>query len=74
MVEAVESMRHAALYNAIAAKENISVSDDDILKLAGDYGYTSENIDEFKEMYGEDIIHDYILQSNLMDYFITLHK
>ena len=74
MVEAVESMRHAALYNAIAAKENISVSEDDILKLAGDYGYTSENIDEFKEMYGEDIIHDYILQSNLMDYFITLHK
>ncbi|MBR6256288.1 MAG: FKBP-type peptidyl-prolyl cis-trans isomerase [Lachnospiraceae bacterium] len=74
MVEAVESMRHAALYNAIAAKENISVSEEDILKLAGDYGYTSENIDEFKEMYGEDIIHDYILQSNLMDYFITLHK
>ena len=74
MVEAVESMRHSALYNAIAAKENISVSDEDILKLAGDYGYTSENVEEFKEMYGADIIHDYILQSNLMDYFITLHK
>lgn len=74
MVEAVESMRHSALYNAIAAKENITVSDDDILKLAADYGYTAENLNEFKEMYGDDIIHDYILQSNLMDYFITLHK
>lgn len=72
MTEAVESMRHAVLYNAIAAKENVTVSDDDILKLATDYGY-ADKVDDFKQEYGEDIIHDYILQSNLMDFFITLH-
>ena len=73
MADAVESMRHSILYNAIGAKEGISVSDEDIQKLAADYGF-ADNIQEFKDNYGEDMIHDYILQSNLMDYFITLHK
>ena len=73
MAEAVESMRHAVLYNAIGAKEGIDVSEEDILKLAADYGY-ADNVQEFKDNFGEDMIHDYILQSNLMDYFITLHK
>ena len=73
MIESVENMRHSILYNAIADKEGIKVSDDDIAKLAAEYGYT-DNVDEFVSTYGEDMIHDYILQDNLMEYFISLHN
>lgn len=73
MTEAVESMRHSILYNAIAEKEGITVSEDDIAELAANYGYEG-NVDGFKSDYGEDVIHDFILQDNLMTYFLTLHK
>lgn len=73
MTEAVESMRHSILYNAIAEKEGITVSEDDIAKLAATYGYEGK-VDDFKSAYGEDVIHDYLLQDNMMTYFLTLHK
>ena len=69
---AAESVQHATLYNAIAKKEGVTVSDEDIAKLAADYGYSEDQIDAFKEEYTEEIIKDYILQSNLMDYFMTI--
>ncbi|MCR5251045.1 MAG: FKBP-type peptidyl-prolyl cis-trans isomerase [Lachnospiraceae bacterium] len=72
MRTAAESVQHAALYNAIAAKEGITVSDEDYAKLASDYGYTADNVDEFKAQYGEEIIHDYILQANLLEFFKTI--
>ncbi len=71
MTSAVESVRHITLYKAIAAKEGISVSEDDVKKLAADYGY-ADDVEAFKAQYGEDTINDYILQSNIMDRFMSL--
>ncbi len=70
MESAVENAQYTTMYKAIAEANGITVTDEDITTLATDYGYTDNAL--FLEDYGEDNVKYYILQSNIMDYFISI--
>lgn len=67
-----ESARYSALYSSIAADAGLSITDEDIATLAADYGYTDTA--KFITDYGQQNVNDYILQSKVMDYMISLRQ
>lgn len=67
-----ESARYSMLYSTIAADAGLTITDEDIATLATDYGYTDTAL--FIEDYGQQNINDYILQSKVMDYMISLRQ
>lgn len=70
LMTSAESARYSALYHAIAEANHIEITEEDIALLATDYGYTDTAT--FLADYGEQSVMDYILQSKVMDYLVSL--
>lgn len=70
LMTSAESARYSALYHAIAEANQIEITEEDIALLATDYGYTDTAT--FLADYGEQSVMDYILQSKVMDYLVSL--
>lgn len=60
-----------SICDAIATKEGIAVSDEDIASLASEYGY-SDDVETFLSMMGEKVVREYLLQQKVLDYLISL--
>lgn len=60
-----------SICDAIATKEGIAVSDEDIASLATEYGY-SDDVETFLSMMGEKVVREYLLQQKVLDYLISL--
>lgn len=78
MQTSADSAKYVAMYQAIANTADITVTEDDIKNLAVEYGYVDANgngdLDSFYIDYGEQIVHDFILESKVVDYIITLRQ
>lgn len=72
--EALQNAAYTAIeysiYESIADSEGISVTDDDIAELATEYGYADTN--SFISDYGEISINEYLLQTKVLDYIVSL--
>lgn len=55
---------------AIATENNITVSDEDIANLAAEYGYT--DAESFLSDNGEQTVHEYLIQENVLKYLSSL--
>ncbi|MBR5421632.1 MAG: FKBP-type peptidyl-prolyl cis-trans isomerase [Lachnospiraceae bacterium] len=71
MNDSVTFIEHSTLYKAIASRENITATQEDIEKVASENGYEGKT-DEFIATYGEDMIRDYILEDKLLEFFLDL--
>ena len=60
-----------SICDAIATKEGIAVSDEDIASLATEYGY-SDDVETFLSMMGEKVVREYLLQQKVLDYLVSL--
>lgn len=59
-----------SIYAAIADNEGITVTNEDITELASEYGYA--DADSFISDYGENTINEYLLQTKVLDYIVSL--
>lgn len=59
-----------SIYESIADSEGITVTNEDITELAAEYGYA--DADSFISDYGETTINEYLLQSKVLDYIVSL--
>ena len=71
MNDSITFIEHSTLYKAIADRENITATQEDIERVASENGYAGKT-DEFVATYGEDMIRDYILEDKLLDFFLEL--
>ena len=60
-----------SICDAIATKEGIAVSDEDIASLATEYGY-SDDVETFLSIMGEKVVREYLLQQKVLDYLVSL--
>lgn len=64
--QAEENAKQQLVINAIAEKEGIKVTDEELESMAEEYGY--ESVDKMKESAGEDVVNESLLTNLVLDF------